>query len=60
MVVNHEKLKKVLVEIAKNAGANDYESEITNADEIRQRFFPPFERLLNVTYAICSAVEQVN
>ena len=39
---------------------NDYESEIQNADEIRQRFFPPFERLLNVTYAICSAVEQVN
>ena len=28
MVVNHEKLKKVLFEIAKNAGANDYEAEI--------------------------------
>ena len=39
---------------------NDYASEIKNADEIRQRFFPPFERLLNVTYAACSAVEQLN
>ena len=39
---------------------NDYASEIKNADEIRQLFFPPFERLLNVTYAICSAVEQNN
>ena len=33
MVVNHEKLKEVLVQIAKNAGANDYESEIL-ADSI--------------------------
>ena len=39
---------------------NDYESEIKNADEIRQRFFPPFERLLNVTYAVCGAVERAN
>lgn len=39
---------------------NDYESEIENADEIRQRFFPPFERLLNVTYAACGAVERAN
>ena len=39
---------------------NDYESEIKNADEIRQRFFPPFERLLKVTYAACAAVERVD
>lgn len=39
---------------------NDYTSEIKNAHEIRQLFFPPFERLLNVTYAICGAVERAN
>ena len=33
MVVNHEKLKKVLVEIALGAGANAYEAEIL-ADSI--------------------------
>ena len=39
---------------------NDYESGIKNADEIRQLFFPPFERLLNVTYAVCGAVERAH
>ena len=35
---------------------NDYEYEIKNPDEIRQLFYPPFERLLAVTYAVCEAV----
>jgi len=37
---------------------NDYDPghEIHNADEIRQLFFPPFERLLSVTYAVREAV----
>ena len=30
--------------------------EIKNADEIRQLFYPPFERLLSVTYAVREAV----
>ena len=37
---------------------NDYEPEIRNADEIRQMFFPPFERLMNVTRSVHDAVEK--
>ncbi len=35
---------------------NDYGAEIENPDEIRQLFFPPFGRLLNVTHAVYDAV----
>ena len=35
---------------------DDYEPEIKNPDEIRQMFYPPFERLLSVTYAVREAV----
>ncbi len=35
---------------------NDYDPEIKNPDEIRQMFYPPFERLLKVTYAMREAV----
>lgn len=35
---------------------NDYSSALTNADEIRTQFYPPFARLLELTRALHDAV----